>query len=175
MRSLEYLKKKKEERGVSFRDMARKTGVSEAYWPTAIERGIPITLEKASQIAAVIEVDANTFVDMVFRDRLIRFLEKEGVVANRHTPNITKIIDLLKKWDPEKDDLTRYIMSTKNPLTRMEMSFILGALQGKTKQPDKGSLTSGKQRGDRKRAKKRGDGALRRSGHFSGDFVPATN
>lgn len=174
MKSIEFLRKKKEERGVSFRDMARKTGVSEAYWPTAMERGIPITLEKASQIAAVIEVDENILIDLVFKDRLIRFLEKEGVFDNHPTPNITKMIELLNKWDPETDDLTRYIMSTKNPLTKNEMSFILDSLGGNKISIKSGSLTSRGEKDGGKRAKKRHGGVRQRSAICSGDFALAT-
>ena len=118
MRSIDYLKKHmehlreyREGKKVGWRDLAKKTGVSEAYWFKLVkDDDLPPTLERAQQIAEVTDMKKEIFVDLVFRDRLLRYLEKEGLLENTPTENIRKLIELVQKWDPEKDDLRRYIM-----------------------------------------------------------------
>lgn len=88
MKSIDYLKKHREEKGLSWRGLAKMTGVSEAYWFRLMDGSQPPTLERAQQIAEITEMEKEVFVDLVFRDRLIRFLEKEGMNGSPPTPNI---------------------------------------------------------------------------------------
>lgn len=118
MKSLEYLKKHMEhlkERGegkkLGWRELGKKTGVSEAYWFKLVkDDDLPPTLERAKQVAEKTEMPQDIFVDLVFRDRLLRHLEKEGLLESTPTKNIKKIVELFQKWDPEKADLRRYII-----------------------------------------------------------------
>lgn len=118
MTSLQYLKRHMErlkERGegkkLGWRELGKKTGVSEAYWFKLIkDDDLPPTLERARQVAEATEMQEDVFVDLVFRDRLLRYLEKEGLLENTPTENIKKIVELFQKWDPENGDLKRYIM-----------------------------------------------------------------
>lgn len=49
---------------------------------------------------------------MLFKERLLYYLERDGWANGHETPEIQKIIKLLKEWTPEKGDPIRYIMST---------------------------------------------------------------
>ncbi len=117
-RSLEYLKKHLEQlkqegdgKVVGWKDLAKKTGVSESYYFKLVkDDDLPPTLKRARQLEEAMKMQEHVFVDLVFRDRLLRYLEKEGLLDNTPTENIRKLIELVQKWDPEKDDLRRYIM-----------------------------------------------------------------
>ncbi len=182
MKSLEYLKKhmerlkeKSEGKEGQWRDLAKKTGVSEAYWFKLVkDDDLPPTLERAKQVAMATEMQADVFVDLVFRDRLIRFLEKEGINGTPPTPNIKRIIELLQKWNPEEGDLTRYIMSTKPSLTGAELQSIIIGLRGFSPAGVQPSLTSRGKKEAHGRTKKRDGGGKQRSAICSPVFAGAT-
>lgn len=117
MRSLEVLKEHKEKAGLSFRKMAKQAGVSEAYWYLIFDNDNPPTLDKAFQIAKGMDMKIDTFLNIVFRDRMLKFLEREGLNEHNSTGEMKKLIEVLRKWnpeEPEKSGLMRYIMSTKD-------------------------------------------------------------
>lgn len=179
MKSVEFLKRHREEKSMSWRMLAKKTGVSEAYWFKLIDDGQPPTLERAKQIADVMEMPRDQFVNLVIRDRLLRFLEKEGFVEDPPTKDLRKMIDLLQKWDPEKDSLARYIMSTnseRNGLTIHELANIYIGLGSHSGGSGKQNLTKtevGKER--IRRVKKSAGGGQQRSALFLSDFALVGN
>ena len=98
----DYILKIKEERGVSFGKLAKATGTSYAYWHNQIfQAKNPPTYEKARQIAEVLEIDVESFVNMVLRDRLIHFLEKERLLSESPATEIRRIVRGLQEWKPE--------------------------------------------------------------------------
>ena len=76
MKSVEFLKKFKEDEKLSFRKMAKQAGTSEAYWHQIFDQNRPPTLQKADGIARGMGIKRDTFLHIVFRDRMLKFLEK---------------------------------------------------------------------------------------------------
>ena len=117
MDSIEYLKRHREKEGLSFRKMAKKAGVSGGYWYILFDTNTPPTIEKAAQIARGTDMDIKMFLNLVFRDRMLRFLAKEKLNEHNSTEEIKQIAKVFESWDPEKQTLEeaiRYIMSTKS-------------------------------------------------------------
>ncbi len=113
MTAIEYLLRYKEERGISYEEMAKKTGTSPAAWHVLIKRNDPPTLARAKQLAQILEMkNPDEFINLVFKDRLVKFLEKTTADQNPLTGQIRKMIRSIKKWHPEKGEPIRYIMST---------------------------------------------------------------
>lgn len=159
MDSMEYLKKYREKKKLSFGEMAKKTGVTRGYWPSLLEANYPPTIEKADQIATKTDMDRDLFINLVFRDRMLKFLEKEGLNDHNSTMEIQKIIEVFKKWNPEKEtflDVIGYIMSTNSiekSLTIPNLACILYGLRKASDLTDKNFL--------RGRGKKEGGGEKR--------------
>ena len=117
MDSIEYLKRHREKEGLSFRKMAKKAGVSGGYWYILFDTNTPPTIEKAAQIARGTDMDIKMFLNLVFRDRMLKFLAKENLNEHNTTEEIKQIAKVFESWDPEKQTLEeaiRYIMSTKS-------------------------------------------------------------
>ena len=94
----------KQEKGISFGKLAKATGTSYAYWHNQIfQAKNPPTYQKARQIAEVLEIDVESFVNMVLRDRLIHFLEKERLLSESPGTEIRRIVRGLQEWKPEGD------------------------------------------------------------------------
>ena len=105
MRSVDVLKEHKEKTNLSFRKMAKAAGVSEAYWHQLFDKNRPPTLDKAFHIAKGMEMEIDTFLNIVFRDRVLDFLEGLGLNDNNTTEEMKKIVEVFKNWDPEHGNL----------------------------------------------------------------------
>ena len=101
MESAEYLQKLKEEKGLSYFDLAERTGTSHGYWFLVIKRRELLNLGKAKKLADTFdEKEGKIFMNLVFRDRVLHFLEKEGLNGRGPTAEIRRIIKLFKTWKP---------------------------------------------------------------------------
>jgi hypothetical protein len=89
--------------------MAKQAGVSEAYWYLLFDDDLPPTLDKAAKIAIGMDLKLDTFLNIVFRDRMLKFLEREGLNDHNKTEEMRKIAEVFKKWDPEKQTLSEAI------------------------------------------------------------------
>lgn len=113
MRSIDYLLKRKEEIGMSYEEMAKKAGMSPAAWYVLIKRGTVPTLIRAKQLTEILDMpEPENFINLVFRDRLVDFLEKEANKNKDLTPQIRKIIRSIKSWRPDRGESIGYIMLT---------------------------------------------------------------
>jgi len=109
----QYILKIKEERGLSYGALARLTETSYSYWHNQIfqVKGPP-TLEKARKIAEALEINADNFVNMVFRDRILYYLQRQKL-PDPPTKSIATLLKSLRNWEPENgQELRRYIMLT---------------------------------------------------------------
>ena len=109
MDSIEYLKRHREKEGLSFRKMAKKAGVSGGYWYILFDTNTPPTIEKAAQIARGTDMDIKMFLNLVFRDRMLKFLAKENLNEHNSTEEIKQIVKVFENWDPEKGTLSEAI------------------------------------------------------------------
>ena len=101
----EYLFKESEKRGMSYEQMAEKAGMSVAAWYVLIKRGDPLTLSRASQIADILQLEKPyNFINLVFKARLLKFLQKERREYGKLTPQIHEMIKRVKEWCPEHGD-----------------------------------------------------------------------
>lgn len=152
MRSLEVLKEHKEKTGLSFRKMAKQAGVSDAYWYLIFDDDLPPTMDKAVQIATGMDMKIDTFLNIVFRDRMLKFLEKEGLNEHNTTDEMRKLIEVFEKWDPEKEslkDALRYIMSTNSlnlPLTIPDLACYIFGLRKASDLPKSNFLNGGRKK-----------------------------
>lgn len=109
----EYILAVKEERKMSYGQLARLTRTSYSYWHNQIfQIKCPPTLEKARAIAEALEINADNFVNLVFKDRMIYYLEKQKIFKNEPTKEIVAFIESLRSWAPERGQKLRYIMLT---------------------------------------------------------------
>jgi len=109
----EYILKIKEERGLSYGALARLTGTSYSYWHNQIfqVKGPP-TLEKARKIAEALEIDAENFMNMVFRDRLLYYLRRQKLLEPP-SKSIVTLLKSLEDWEPENGQELRGTMRIK--------------------------------------------------------------
>ena len=113
MRSIDYLLKRKEEIGMSYEEMAKKAGMSPAAWYVLIKRGAAPTLTRAKQLTQILDMpEPDNFINTVFKDRLVDFLEREANKNKSLTPQIHKIIHAIKTWRPDRGEPIGYIMLT---------------------------------------------------------------
>lgn len=113
MRAIDYLLKRKEELGISYEEMAQKAGMSPAAWYVLIKRGKVPTLTRAKQLTQILDMnEPDNFINLVFRDRLVEYLEKEANKNKHLTPQIRKIIRSIKSWRPDRGESIGYIMLT---------------------------------------------------------------
>jgi len=113
MKWAEYVLKIKEEKGISYGQLARDTGTSYSYWYNQIfQIKAPPTLDKARKLAKALGIDTVPFVNMVFRDRLLWHLEKQEALFKNPTKEIRAFIKSLQVWTPEDGSPIRYIMLT---------------------------------------------------------------
>jgi len=113
MKWAEYANKIREEKGISFGQLARLTRTSYSYWHNQMNqvKGPP-TLDKARRLAEALEMNVDHFINLVFRDRILYHLEREGLENNHPTKEILAFIKSLQSWAPEMGQELRYIMST---------------------------------------------------------------
>ena len=104
---LRAMKKK----GINYGEFTRLTGKSYGYWYNQIHlekvKGPP-TLESARVVAKVLDIDVNMFVNVVFRDRLLRHLQKEKLLKNPPTREIRSFVRAFREWAPEKGHPLRF-------------------------------------------------------------------
>ena len=114
MKAREFLLKLKEEKGFSYERMGKATGTSDAFWHLLIRRDDLPSLERANQICGAMKLtedQTRTFVNMVFRERLIRYLEKEVTEGDGKTPQIRTLVDLFNSWGPQDREKSIYYVN----------------------------------------------------------------
>ncbi|NVM23652.1 MAG: helix-turn-helix transcriptional regulator [Desulfobacterales bacterium] len=109
----EYLLEAMKEKGISYGKAARLTGTSYSFWHNQVHqvKGPP-TLEKARKIAEELEMNVERFLNLVFKDRIIHYLEKQKLLNNHPTSEIRAFVKSIEGWAPEKGRKIRYIMLT---------------------------------------------------------------
>lgn len=108
----EWFLKHKEKAGLSYRDMDRKSNRAGAAWYALLSGNRPPTYDITKTIIRPLNMDESITLNIIFRDRLLYFLEKEGLIGNGLTKQIRNIIGSLIKWDPRTGKKIRDIMST---------------------------------------------------------------
>lgn len=138
MKWAECILEAKERKKISWGNMGRLTETSYSYWYNQIyqHRGPP-TLHLARKIAEVLGMNVDHFINVVFRDRILYHLEKEGLTDNHPTKEILAFVKSLQQWAPELGQEIRYIMSTL--LKRLGMDFAKDINKLEHKDPGKGS------------------------------------
>jgi len=52
-----------------------------------------------------LDSEGTLFLNLIFKDRLLRFLEREGILKNCPTEEAEKIVRVIREWKPDEDDL----------------------------------------------------------------------
>jgi len=141
--SVNYLLRIMKEQGLSYQKLASTLGTSSAYLHQAMKRGEPLTLQRAIQLAEGAGLNTRILLNLVFKDRLVRFLEKENLLSKGPTPEVRKIVKIIQDWDPEKGDLIRYIMSTLAKCNTSQYTNENNPLGGVSRREEQLCLTAG--------------------------------
>lgn len=145
MTAIEYLLKLKNQKGESYRNISRKMGKSDSYWWLHVNGNKTPTLKSADEFAKALNLadqERKNFINLVFKDRLIRFLEKEGATKDKHTPSIRSLIKSLLKWHPEKGQPIGYIMLTLGEIYGTDFAIKIKQLGGDNSKDGNGCLTA---------------------------------